>query len=180
MVWSYSSRLWDSYYLNGVTSLTSVNKNETKICLMNNNILYAMLGIAVLAASTLGFGASLTTTPAPNLIGASDNVSVAAAKGNVTSVTWTEEVAADGVIEVDTITFTVGNEDSSAHKFIVCAVIEGPASTYTPTAGSAPACSSETSSIAVDGTQTGVTIAFATAVDVNDIVDISFSIEQTE
>ena len=151
---------------------------------MDQKILYAMVGIAVLATSTLGFGASLATTPAPNLIGASDNISIAAAKGNVTSITWTEEVAADGVIEVDAIVFTVGNEDTvTAHKFVVCAVIEGPASTYTPAAGSAPLCASETSSIGAKGlgsdTQAGLTIAF-TAIDVADIVDISFSMEQTE
>ena len=147
---------------------------------MSNTTLFAIVGIAVLAASTLGFGASLTTTPAPNLIGASDNVSVAAAKGNLTSITWTEEVASDGVIEVDTITFTVGNEDTvNAHKFVVCAVIEGPASTYTPAANSPPACATETSSIAASGILASQTIAFATAVDVKDIVDISFSMEQT-
>ena len=163
------------------TPLLTIKNNNSS---MDQKILYAMVGIAILATSTLGFGASLATTPAPNLIGASDNISIAAAKGNLTSITWTEEVASDGVIEIDTITFTVGNEDSSAHKFVVCAVIEGPASTYTPAADSAPACATETSSIGAKGlgsdTQTGLTIAFSTAVDVNDIVDISFSMEQTE
>ena len=157
------------------TPLLTIKNNNSS---MDQKILYAMVGIAILATSTLGFGASLATTPAPNLIGASDNVVVAAARGNITSIVWTEEVAADGVIEVDTITFTVGNEDTAAaHAFQVCAVIEGPASTYTPAAGNAPLCVS-VSSISASGTTTGQTLAF-TAVDANDIVDISFTIEET-
>ena len=146
---------------------------------MDQKILYAMVGIAILTTSTLGFGASLSTTPAPDRIGASDNISVAAARGNITSIVWTEEVATDGVIEIDTIVFTVGNEDdTNAHAFQVCAVIEGPASTYSPAAGSAPECVS-VSSIAFDAEATSQSIAFTTAVDANDIVDISFTIEET-
>lgn len=146
---------------------------------MDKKAIYAIMGIAVLATSTLGFGASLSTTTAVDRIGSDSNVAVAAARGNVTALAWTEEVAADGVVEVDTITFTVGNEDTaSAHTFQVCAVIEGPASTYTPAAGSAPECSS-TASIAANGEETGVSIAFTTAVDVTDIVDISISLEET-
>ena len=158
------------------TSLLTIKNNNSS---MDQKILYAMVGIAILATSTLGFGASLATTPAPDRIGASDNISVAAARGNITSIVWTEEVAADGVIEVDTITFTVGNEDdTNAHAFQVCAVIEGPASTYSPAAGSAPECVS-VSSVSANAVTTSQSIAFSTAVDANDIVDISFTIEET-
>ena len=150
---------------------------------MDKKAIYAIMGIAVLATSTLAFGASLATTTAVDRIGSDSNVAVAAARGNVTALAWTEEVAADGVIEVDTITFTVGNEDTAAaHTFQVCAVIEGPASTFSPAAGSAPECVS-TASIGARGAgsdqQTGVTLAFTTAVDVTDIVDISISLEET-
>ena len=150
---------------------------------MNNMPIIALIGIAVLVTSTVGFGATLTTAPTFNLIGGSDNNVVAAARGNITALVWTEEVAADGVIETDLITFTVGNEDiSAAHAFQVCAVIEGPASTYTPAAASPPECVS-VSSIGARGlgsdTSAGETISFATAVDVDDIVDISFTIEET-
>ena len=157
------------------TSLLTIKNNNSS---MDQKILYAMVGIAILATSTLGFGASLSTTPAPDRIGASDNISVAAARGNITSIVWTEEVAADGVIEVDTITFTVGNEDTAAHAFQVCAVLEGPASTYSPAAGSAPECVA-VSSIAQDAVTTSQSITFSTAVDASDIVDISFTIEET-
>lgn len=146
---------------------------------MNSLPIIAIIGMAVLVTATVGFGASLATTPAFNLIGGSDNNVVAAARGNVTALVWTEEVAADGVIETDQITFTVGNEDPvNAHAFQVCAVIEGPAATYTPAAGSAPECVS-VASTAKHAKTTGQVINFATAVDVKDIVDISFTIEET-
>ncbi len=146
---------------------------------MNNMPIIALIGIAILVTSTVGFGATLSTTPEFNRIGGSDNNVVNAARGNVTALVWTEEVAADGVIETDEITFTVGNEDTTnAHDFQICAVIEGPASTFTPAADSPPECVS-VSSIAANGETTGQIISFATAVDVNDILDISFSIEET-
>ena len=145
---------------------------------MSNLPIFAIIGVAVLVSATVGFGATLSTTPEFNRIGGSDNNVVNAARGNVTALVWTEEVATDGVIETDEITFTVGNEDTSAaHAFQVCAVIEGPASTYTPAAGSPPECVT-TGSIAAWGESTGQIISFTTPVDVNDIVDISFTIEE--
>jgi len=144
---------------------------------MNMSIL-VIIGVAVLAVSTIGFGASLSTTPAFNRIGGSDNNVVNAARGNVTALVWTEEVAADGKVETDLITFSVGNEHTSAaHTFQVCAVIEGPSGTYSPVAGAPPECVT-TSSIAANAILTGQIINFATAVNVLDIVDISFSIEE--
>jgi len=146
---------------------------------MNNLPIIALIGIAILVTSTVGFGATLSTTPEFNRIGGSDNNVVNAARGNVTALVWTEEVAADGVIETDEITFTVGNEDTTnAHTFQICAVIEGPAATYTPAAASPPECVS-VGSIAASDEATGQIISFATAVDVNDILDISFTIEET-
>jgi len=145
---------------------------------MNSMSLFAIIGVAILVASTVGFGASLSTAPELNRIGASDDNIVSAALGNVTALVWVEEVAADGVIETDQITFTVGNEDTAnAHAFQVCAVIEGPAATYTPAAGSPPECVT-TASIAAYGELTSQNISFSTPVDVDDIVDISFTIEE--
>jgi len=146
---------------------------------MEQKILFALIGVAILATSTVGFGATLATSPELNRVAGSDDNVVSAARGNITALVWTEEVAADGVVEVDTITFTVGNEDTaSAHAFQVCAVIEGPSSTYTPGVGTAPECVS-VSSIAASGEAASQAITFSTAVDAKDIVDISFSIEET-
>ena len=147
---------------------------------MNNMPIIALIGIAILVTSTVGFGATFTTTPDINRISGSDDNVISAARGNITALVWTEEVATDGVIETDEITFAVGNEDTvNSHDFQICATIEGPASTYTPAAGTAPECTI-TGTIAAWGNSTGHVISFATAVDVNDIVDISFTMEELD
>ncbi|MGY5149656.1 MAG: hypothetical protein ACW9W3_06305 [Candidatus Nitrosopumilus sp. bin_68KS] len=147
---------------------------------MNSLPIIALVGIAILVTSTVGFGATLTSTPTINLIGASDNNSVPTSRGNITALVWTEEVSNGGTIETDEITFAVGNEDTDeAHDFQVCAVIEGPAATFTPAAGSAPSCTT-TGAVAAYANSTGHTIAFSPAVNVTDIVDISFTIEELD
>lgn len=147
---------------------------------MNSLPIIALIGVAILVTSTIGFGASLTNTPTFNLIGASDNNAVTTARGNITALVWTEEVSDDGVIETDEITFAVGNEDGTeAHDFQICAIIEGPIGTYSPPAGSAPACTT-TGSVAAHANSTGHTIDFAPPVNVTSIVDISFSIEELD
>ncbi len=144
---------------------------------MNNNLI-AILGIAFLTTATIGFGAVLATPTTLNNIGGDDDVVVPAARANISLLGWTEEVAPDGVVEVGLVTFTVTNEDAGApHTFEVCAVLEGPAATYVPAAGSAPECVT-TASIAASGTEAGVVIIFSPSVDVSDLVDISLSIEE--
>jgi len=142
-------------------------------------IIMAAIGVAVLMTATVGFGATLATGTTLANIGGDDNVSVPAARANVSALTWTERVSPVGVVEVGTITFTVTNEDAAdPHVFDVCAILEGPVGTYAPLAGNAPECIT-TASIAASGTQTGVTLSFGTSVDVSDLVDISISIEET-
>ncbi len=148
---------------------------------MNNMPIIALVGIAVLVTATVGFGASISTTPEFNFIGASDNNVVSAARGNITALVWTEEVGLHGEIETDEITFTVGNEDTTtAHAFQICAVIEfnNGSAYYSPPAGQAPACVS-VSSIAAYAETTTQQIAFALPVNASEIVDISFTIEET-
>lgn len=145
---------------------------------MNGLPIIALLGIGILVMSTVGFGATLTNTPTFNLIGASDNNVVSTARGNVSNLHWTEEVNGTGYIETDLITFTVGNEDTSnAHIFEVCTVIEGPTNTFTPAAGSSPSCV-QTPSIAANGIVHAQNVTIFPEVTVNNIVDISFSIEE--
>jgi hypothetical protein len=143
-----------------------------------NMSLLALIGVAVLVISTIGFGASLTTNPTINRIGASDNQVVAAARGNVTSLAWTEEVDSNGVVATKQIIFTVGNEDpAAAHTFQVCAILEAPALTFQPAAGAPPSCIS-TSSISASSTLTSQSLNFTNTVTVTDIANISFSIEE--
>jgi len=147
---------------------------------MNSLPIIAVIGMVVLVTATIGFGNTLATTPEFNFIAGSDNNAVTAARGNITALVWTEEVGNHGEIETDLITFTVGNEDSSnAHTFNVCAVIEfnNGSAYYSPPAGDAPACTN-TSSIALDAELTSQTIAFTLPVNVTEIVDISFTMEE--
>lgn len=141
-------------------------------------LVFAAIGAAILAVSTAGFAASLSTEPVFNLIGASDNNQVYTARGNLTEIVWNEAVSGGGAIEMDQITFTVGNEDSSAsHIFQVCTVMEGPVAIFSPPVGDPPACVT-TVSIVASGKLTGQIILFANPVDVSDIIDFSFSIEE--
>ena len=140
--------------------------------------LLAIIGVAVLVVSTIGFGASLSTNPGINRIGGADDQVVAAARGNVTALAWTEEVNSLGIISTKQIKFTVGNEDpAAAHTFQVCAVLEAPAANYQPAAGQNPACVT-TSSIAAHAKLALQSINFTSTVKVSDIVDLSFSIEE--
>ena len=134
--------------------------------------------LAVLTGTTIGFGASLSTTPQFNLIGASDNNIVEAARANLTEIIWNEEISITGEIEMDEIVFTVGNEDAiNSHAFQVCAVIEGPVAIFSPSEGSPPACTT-TASIGPSGEATGQMISFVNPVRVSSIVDFSFSVEE--
>ena len=90
------------------------------------------------------------------------------------------QAAAEGVIEMDSIVFAVGNENTADPLvFQICAVVEGPISTFTPSIGSPPACTS-TELIAAYGNSTGNFINFTTPMNVTDIFDISFSLQELD
>lgn len=148
---------------------------------MSNLPVMAIIGMAILVSATVGFGATLTTTPEFNLIGASNDNLVGTARGNITALVWTEEVGLNGQIETDQIIFTVGNEDiSAAHDFEVCAVIQfdnASGTFYSPTAGSSPACTT-TGALAASAEITSQAIDFLLPVNVTEMYDISFAIEE--
>ena len=152
---------------------------------MNSMPIIALIGMAVLVTATVGFGATLVDAPTFSLIGASDNNVVNTARGNVTAILWTEEVGPNGQIETDRIDFTVANNSTTGPiTFDVCAVIEFNNGTayYSPPAGDTPACVS-VSSIGANGygsdTATGQQIAFTLPVNVTEMIDISFTMEET-
>lgn len=143
-----------------------------------NILILASIGVVVLAVSTVGLAASLNTTPTFNLIGASDNNVVYTARGNLTEIVWNEEISPLGEIQMDQITFTIGNEDlSAAHTFQICAIIEGPVAVFSPSEGSPPECVN-TSSISASAKLTGQIISFANPITISSIIDFSFSIEE--
>jgi len=141
-------------------------------------LVLAAIGVIVLSISTVWLASRLSTSPAFNLIGASNNNVVNAARGNLTEIVWTDEISDLGVVEMDLITFTVGNEDNSAaHSFQICAIIEGPIAVFSPNVGAPPECVT-TSSISASAKLTGQTITFTNPVNVTSIIDFSFSIEE--
>ena len=145
---------------------------------MNNSIAIAIIGAVVLTTSTLAFGATLTTPLEFNLIGASNNVLVSAARANVTAIDFIQEVSGDGVVETDGINFSVGNEDTvNAHIFEICLVIEGPIGVFNPNIGSSPACTT-TSSIPANAILTGQLITTMNSTDIDDLLSVSMSIEE--
>ncbi len=134
----------------------------------------------MLSVFGIALGASFTTAPDFNRISGSDDNIVAAARGNMTGIGWTEEISPLGVVEMDQINFTVGNEDLFAsHIFQICAVVEGPIAIYSSDVGTIPDCVT-TPSIPSSGNLTGQIILFGKAINVTDIVDFSFSMEELE
>ena len=146
--------------------------------IMNSLAIYFIAGIVVLATSSLAFGATLSTPLEFNLIGASDNVEVGAARANMTGISFITEVSGVGVVETDGINFDVGNEDPlNSHTYEICIVLEGPTGVFNPNSGEAPACTT-TSSIPANTVLTSQIINLSNATSVNDLLDISVSIEE--
>lgn len=146
---------------------------------MNNSMIIAIIGIMVMAIATVGFGATLATPLQINFIGASDNTEVVAARANITSIDFIQQVGSNGVIQINGTNFSVGNEDTvNAHVFEICLTMEGPIGTFTPPAGQSPACTS-TLSIAANAIHTDHTINFLIPMNVTSLVNISASVEET-
>jgi len=146
---------------------------------MNNSMVMTIIGITMISGATIGYGATLSTPLEFNLIGASDNTAVGAARANVTSISFIQEVGTNGVIEINGTNFSIGNIDTvNAHVFQVCLTMEGPIGTFTPAAGESPACTT-TASIAANAIHTSHTINFVTMMNVTSLQNISVSVEET-
>ena len=146
---------------------------------MNSTIIMAVVGATILTTTTLAFGATLTTPLGFNLIGASNNVAVPAARANVTAIDFIQEVAESGVIQTNGTTFTVGNEDIvNAHTFQVCLSMQGPVGVFSPGIGADPACTT-TSSIPASAKLIGQTIYIPTPMNITALLNISVSVEET-
>ncbi|KAF6247451.1 hypothetical protein C6990_03040 [Nitrosopumilus sp. b3] len=145
---------------------------------MGSIIIYFIVGMVILTTSSLAFGASISTPLSFNLIGASDNVEVPAPSVNITSIDFIQEVAENGVIETDAINFSIGNEDTvNSHSYEVCLVMEGPIGVFNPSSGSTPACTT-TSSIPANSIVTNQLISTTNATTINDLLNISVSVEE--
>ena len=97
--------------------------------------------------------------------------------GYIEEISWIKKVSADGVIEIDGITFSIVNNDEISHLFEVCAVIEGPVGKFSTSLDNSPAC---TSLEMVKGNEklTNQSIDFLKGVKVSDLIDISIIIQE--
>jgi len=85
-----------------------------------------LIGIMILSLATVGYGASLNSTPIVNKIGATDNQSISRPDMNVQSVT----LRVTGGGNVDRVTVVIENQDTiNAHAYRVCAFLIAGAET---------------------------------------------------
>ena len=137
---------------------------------MSIRTMYKIVGMAILVTTTLGFGASVSTTTTLDRIGNDDNVALSAADTFVTKVTWTESAS-----NITSTTVEIKNTDTSAHTFEICVISKADAS-ISDTTGTSADCVS-TGSIA--GSVTGsATINFAIQLNASLVDDSDISIEQ--
>jgi len=76
------------------------------------------LGMIILAVVTVGYGASLNSSPTIDKIGSEDNASVDRPSVNITNMVLRQSGA-----NVNRITVTVENQDSVAHTYKICAIV---------------------------------------------------------
>ena len=138
---------------------------------MSIRTMYKIVGIAILATTTLGFGASLSTPTTLDRIGNNDNVAVSAADTYVTKVTWTESAS-----DITSITVEINNTDTITHTYEICVITKAGAS-ISDTTGTSVDCTS-TGSIAskVIGS---AAINFAIPLNASLVDGSDISIEQT-
>ncbi len=145
---------------------------------MNSLMIMIIIGVTVLTVGTIGFGAALTTPLEFNLIGASNNNIIEAARVNITAIDFIQ-VGSNGVIQINGTTFSIGNEDTvNTHVFQVCLIIEGPIGIFITGVGQSPACVS-TTAIAANAIHTDHTIYFPSNMNITSLYDISVSVEET-
>jgi len=145
---------------------------------MGSFAIYVIVGIVILATSSLAFGTSISTPLSFNLIGASDNIAVPSPSVNITSIDFIQQVSGNDVIETNSINFSVGNEDPlSSHTYEICLVLEGPIGIFNPTSESSPACTI-TSPISANAIITNQLISTTNATTITDLLNISVSVEE--
>lgn len=137
-------------------------------------VLFAILVIAV----TSGIFAeefSFATKPILNDL-SQDELFTSTPLGHVEDISLSKVVSSTGTIAIDKITFTVVADEPSVHLFQICAVIEGPPGIYSPPSDNSPACT--TTELLQGNKSVNQSINFLNAVNVSDLVGISFSVDE--
>lgn len=125
-----------------------------------------LIGVVIIAASTVGLGANFNTLHDTNKIGGDDNISVDMPDADITNVVLTESAST-----ITSATITIKNTDSVPHSYKIC-IITKAGSLISDTVGTSSDCTN-TSTISASSTGSAV-INFAnplssSAVDYSDI-----------
>jgi len=125
-----------------------------------------LIGVVIIAASTVGLGANFNTATDSNKIGADDNILVSVPDVNITNVVLTESAST-----ITSATITIKNTDSISHSYKIC-IITKAGVLISDTIGTSSDCTN-TTSISASNTGSAV-INFAnplssSAVDYSDI-----------
>jgi len=137
-------------------------------------VLFTILVIAVtsgILAEEFSFATNSITSNLPE-----DDFLISSPVGHVEDVSFGKLVSSTGTIAINQITFTVVSDDPTVHSFQICAVIEGPSETFSPSIGDKPSCTN--TEIDGNGIFTNQSIDFSNPVNVNDVVGISISVKE--
>ena len=139
----------------------------------------SFISILVVATSTMALADQSLLIESFSTVSLNDETSILFPRGYVENISWVKKVSIDGVIEIDGIIFSVINEDDIPHSFEICAVIEGPIGTYTPSLDNTLACTN-TEEIEGNNTSINQSIHFFKGVKVSELIAISITIHELQ
>lgn len=105
---------------------------------MSTKIIF-LIGVLIIAVSTVGLGANFNTAIDANKIGSDDNISVPVPEANITNVVLTESAST-----ITSATITIKNTDSISHSYKIC-IITKAGVLISDTPGTLSDCSNTTS-----------------------------------
>jgi len=139
----------------------------------------SFITVLVIATSTMALADQSLLIESFSTVSLDDENPTLFPQGYVDNISWVKKVSTDGVIEIDGIIFSVINEDNFPHSFEICAVIEGPIGTYTPSIDDSLAC---TNTEEIEGNSISInrSIDFSKGVKVSELIDISITIQELQ
>lgn len=129
-----------------------------------------LVGVIILAVSTVGLGSNLNSTILLNKIGGDENISVPAPDADITNIVLTESAGT-----ITSATITIKNTDSISHSYKIC-VITKAGVLISDTPGSNSDCT-DTTSISASNTDS-VVINFANPLSSLNVDYSDISIQQ--
>lgn len=129
-----------------------------------------LIGIIIIAISTVGFGSNLTNATTFNVIGSDDNVSVSISNVDITNMVH----SVSGLI-VDSSTITIKNTDSISHSYRICVITKADSS-ISDTIGTSSDCTL-TSTISSSNTGSAV-ISFTNPLNKTSVDYSNISIQE--